>query len=269
LNFTGRRTTKLEHIMATPNSAGQSWSAAGYQRHARLVSELGAPVLELLAPKAGEAILDLGCGDGALTERIAASGAHVRGCDASPELIEAARARGLRVDWADGHALPYTAEFDAVFSNAALHWMTRPAEVVAGVRRALRPAGRFVGEFGGFGNVAAIVTALIAVLDRRGIDGAAAKPWYNPTAKEYAAMLEDAGFAEVEAWLVPRPTPLPTGMAGWLETFGEPFTRHVPQAERAAAIEEALRLLAPSLRDSAGEWIADYVRLRFTARLPG
>jgi trans-aconitate methyltransferase len=255
--------------MTTPNAAGQSWNPANYERHARFVSELGAPVLDLLAPKSGEAILDLGCGDGALTERIAASGARVRGCDASQELIEAARARGLQVDWADGHALPYPAEFDAVFSNAALHWMTRPAEVVAGVCRALRPGGRFVGEFGGFGNVAAIVTALMAVLDRRGIDGAAAKPWYFPTAQEYAALLEEAGFAEVEAWLIPRPTPLPTGMAGWLETFAEPFMRQVAPNERAATLEEAIRLLAPSLRDSRGEWIADYVRLRFAARLPG
>jgi hypothetical protein len=145
--------------------------------------------------------------------------------------------------------------------------MTRPAAVVAGVRRALGPGGRFVGEFGGFGNVAAIVTALIAVLERRGFDGAAAKPWYFPTAGEYAALLDEAGFASVEAWLVPRPTPLPTGMAGWLETFGEPFVRRLPEAERAAALDEAVRLLAPSLRDASGQWIADYVRLRFVARL--
>lgn len=253
--------------MTTPIPAGQQWSAANYERHARFVAELGAPVLDLLAPKAGESILDLGCGDGALTERIAAAGALVRGCDASPELVAAARARGLRVDLADGHALPYAGEFDAVFSNAALHWMTRAGDVAAGVRRALRPGGRFVGEFGGFGNVAAIVTALIAVLQRRGVDGAAAKPWYNPTANEYAAVLDAAGFSSVEAWLVPRPTPLPTGMAGWLETFAEPFVRQLPPPERAAVFDETVRLLAPSLRDSQGQWIADYVRLRFTARL--
>lgn len=253
--------------MSTQIPAGQPWNAANYERHARFVAELGAPVLDLLAPKPGEAILDLGCGDGALTERIAASGVLVRGCDASPELVEAARARGLRVDLVDGHALPYAAEFDAVFSNAALHWMTRPSDVAAGVRRALRPGGRFVGEFGGFGNVAAIVTALIAVLGRRGIDGAAAKPWYNPTAKEYAAVLDAAGFSVVDAWLVPRPTPLPTGMAGWLETFAEPFLRRLPPADRASALDETVSLLAPSLRDSEGQWIADYVRLRFAARL--
>jgi trans-aconitate methyltransferase len=139
--------------MATSIAAGQTWDPVAYERNARFVADLGAPVLELLAPRPGEDVLDLGCGDGALTERIVATGARVRGCDASPELVQAARARGLDVDLVDGHALRYSAEFDAVFSNAALHWMTRPAEVVAGVRRALRPGGRFVGEFGGFGNV--------------------------------------------------------------------------------------------------------------------
>jgi|SRR5438067_871387 len=252
--------------MATSISAGQTWDPAGYERHARFVADLGAPVVELLAPRPGEDVLDLGCGDGALTERIAATGARVRGCDASPELVRAARARGLNVDLVDGHSLNYSAEFDAVFSNAALHWMTRPVEVIAGVRRALRPGGRFVGEFGGFGNVAAVVTALIAVLDRRGQDGAAAKPWYNPTAEEYAALLEAQGLRVEEVQLIPRPTPLPTGMAGWLATFSEPFIGHLPEGERAAAINEALHLLASSLQDASGRWTADYVRLRFAAR---
>jgi trans-aconitate methyltransferase len=254
--------------MTTPNP-GQTWSAANYERHARFVSELGAPVLDLLEPKRGESVLDLGCGDGALTGRIAEAGAKVRGCDASPEMVEAARARGLEVELVDGHALPYAAQFDAVFTNAALHWMTRPVEVASGVRRALRPGGRFVGEFGGFGNVAAIVTALIAVLARRGLDGAAAMPWYFPTAAEYAQVLEQAGFNHVEAWLVPRPTPLPTGVEGWLQTFGEPFLRLLPPADRERAVAETVELLAPSLRDRDGQWIADYVRLRFVARLAG
>ena len=163
--------------------------------------------------------------------------------------------------------MPYFAQFDAVFSNAALQWMTRPAEVVAGVRRALRPGGRFVGEFGGFGNIAAIVTALIAVLDRRGYDGAAAKPWFNPTAEEYAALLEADGFQVELARLFPRPTLLPTGMAGWLATFANPFIQRVPEKDRSDAMAEVLHLLAPSLQDSSGQWTADYVRLRFAARL--
>jgi SAM-dependent methyltransferase len=250
--------------------AGQSWSAADYARNARFVADLGAPLLDLLAPRPGERILDLGCGDGALTECIAAAGAEVVGCDTSPELLAAAAARGLAVRFADGHALPFAAEFDAVFSNAALHWMRRdPGAVVAGVRRALRPGGRFVGEMGGHGNVAAVVTALVAALDRRGLDGAAALPWYFPTADEYRALLEAHGFAVDSIALLPRPTPLPTGIAGWLATFGAPFMRALPEDGRGAALAEVERLLALSLRDSAGRWTADYVRLRFAARRVG
>lgn len=253
--------------MSLPPDAGQSWSADDYARHARFVADLGAPVLDLLAPRPGERVLDLGCGDGALTERIAAAGADVVGCDASPELLAAAAARGLQVRHVDGHSLPFEAEFDAVFSNAALHWMSRdPGAVAAGVRRALRPGGRFVGEFGGHGNVAAVITALIAVLDRRGVDGAAAFPWYFPTAAEYQALLEAHGFAVESTALLPRPTPLPTGMTGWLTTFGAPFVRALPEGERGAALAEAERLMAPSLRDEGGRWTADYVRLRFAAR---
>ena len=248
--------------------AGQAWDATGYERNARFVSDLGTEVLQLLAPKPDEAILDLGCGDGALTERIVTSGARVRGCDASPHFVRAARARGLDVDEVDGQALPYVAQFDAVFSNAALQWMTRPADVIAGVRRALRPGGRFVGEFGGFGNLAAIVTALVAVLDGRGYDGVAAKPWFNPTAEEYAKLLEAYGFRVELARLIPRPTPLPTGMSGWLATFANPFIERLAEQDRADAIAEVLHLLAPSLQDGSGRWTADYVRLRFAARLP-
>jgi trans-aconitate methyltransferase len=264
---TGRLPNPKEgRLIAISVTAGQTWDPVAYERNARFVADLAAPVVELLAPRPGEDVLDLGCGDGVLTERIAATGARVRGCDASPELVRAARARGLNVDLVDGHALRYSAEFDAVFSNAALHWMTRPGEVIAGVRHALRPKGRFVGEFGGFGNVAAVVTALVAVLDRRGHDGVAAKPWYNPTAEEYMALLEANGLRAEEVRLIPRPTLLPTGMAGWLATFSEPFISHLPEGERAAAIDEALHLLSPSLQDASGQWTADYVRLRFAAR---
>ncbi|MGO4847358.1 class I SAM-dependent methyltransferase [Inquilinus sp. 2KB_12] len=172
----------------------QSWSAEGYARNARFVADLGQPVLDLLAPQAGERILDLGCGDGALTAKLVAAGATVVGADASAELVAAARALGLDARIADGQALAFDAEFDAVFTNAALHWMRDADAVIAGVKRALKPGGRFVGEFGGHGNVAAIATALIAALSARGIDGAARVPWFFSTPAEYAAKLEAQGF---------------------------------------------------------------------------
>ncbi len=245
----------------------QTWSAEGYARNARFVADLGQPVLELLAPQPGERILDLGCGDGALTVKLVAAGATVVGADASAELVSAARALGLDARIADGQALAFDAEFDAVFSNAALHWMRQPDAVIAGVRRALKPGGRFVGEFGGHGNVAAIVTALVAALNARGLDGAARMPWFFPTPAEYAAKLEAQGFRVDSIGLVPRPTPLPTGMRGWLDTFANPLLDGIDTAARGSILDEVQALLAPSLRDQSGNWSADYVRLRFAATL--
>jgi trans-aconitate methyltransferase len=245
------------------------WEAERYARNARFVAELGAPLIDVLDPQPGERILDLGCGDGAFTAMVSASGAEVRGIDASADLVAAARVRGVAAELGNGRELAYDAEFDAVVSNAALHWMGAPDRVLEGVSRALRPHGRFVGEMGGKGNVASIVTALVAVLDRRGVDGASAIPWYFPTAHEYRARLEANGFRVDEIALVPRPTPLATGMNAWLETFGAPFLSRLPIAERAGAAREAVALLAHSLRDDAGNWTADYVRLRFKAtKLP-
>ena len=150
--------------MANPGQ--QRWTADSYQQHTGFVPVLGAPVLDLLAPMADERILDLGCGDGALTEKLVAAGADVLGVDASEAMVEAARARGLDVRVQDGQALDFDRAFDAVFSNAALHWMLDPDAVIAAVHRALRPGGRFVGEFGGHGNVAAIRVAILAVLGK-------------------------------------------------------------------------------------------------------
>ena len=251
----------------TPATAQQQWDPQRYDHHARFVSDLAGPVLELLAPQPGERILDLGCGDGLVTEWIAAQGASVVGLDSSPDLLEAARARGLDVRLADGQDLPFEQEFDAVFSNAAMHWMVDADAVIRGVARALKPGGRFAGEFGGHCNVAAIVVALLAVLGRRGIDGLQNFPWYFPSDEEYKAKLEAHGFAVTTVQLVPRPTPLPTNMKGWLETFARPFIGRLAGDQRAAALEEAIELLRPALCDKNGRWTADYVRLRFAARL--
>ena len=248
--------------------SAQTWNASGYQRHAGFVPKLGRPALDLLAPQPGERILDLGCGDGALTAEIAAAGAKAVGVDPAPDMVRAARARGLDARQGDALHLTFEAEFDAVFSNAVLHWVRDADAAIAGVWRALRPGGRFVGEFGGHGNVAAIVTALHAVLKARGVAIGEVHPWFYPTPAAYRTRLEAAGFEVAEIALVPRPTPLPTGMAGWLDTFAGPFYAALPEGERAAARAETVELLRPALCDAEGKWTADYVRLRFAALKP-
>ncbi len=227
-------------------------------------------MLDWLAPQAGERILDLGCGDGALTERLVAAGAEVTGTDFSPDMVAGARARGLDARVLDGHALDYDAAFDAVFSNAALHWMTRPDAVIAGVARALRPGGRFVAEFGGQGNVAAIRTALSAVIERlTGRVDAPGDIWYFPSCAEHRGRLEAGGFAVDRIVLIPRPTPIPSDMAGWLETLAAPILTSVPEDLRARVRDEAAALLRPVLCDSDGNWTADYMRIRFEAHYAG
>lgn len=244
----------------------QTWTARGYAENGRFVADLASPVLDLLIPQPGERILDLGCGDGVLTEKIAQAGAEVVGIDTSADLLTAARQRGLDARSMDAQQLAFNSEFDAVFSNAALHWMKRPADVVAGVSRALKPGGRFVGEFGGHGNVAAIHTAIFAVFSRLDVD--LSSHWlYFPTPAEYQELLETHGFQVDSIALIPRPTPLPTGMAGWLKTFARGFFSLLPEEKHAAAIEEIVGLLQPAQCDSKGQWTADYVRLRFAARL--
>lgn len=245
-------------------SGGQKWDAGSYRRDTGFVSVYGEDVLSWLAPRPGEAVLDLGCGEGALTEKIAVAGAIVTGIDASPEFIEAARARGLDAHVGDAHALDFDGRFDAVFSNAALHWMLHPEAVIAGVSRALKPAGRFVGEFGGFGNVAAIASAMRAVAIAMGGDQAPASPWFFPTAGQYAGLLEQGGFRVERIETFARPTPLPNGMAAWLEVMRAPFFDQFGE-RREEALDRVVEALRPSLCDAEGKWIADYVRLRFAA----
>jgi trans-aconitate methyltransferase len=250
-------------------SSTQTWDPERYARNARFVSDLGAPVVELLAARPGERLLDLGCGDGALTATLVALGCEVVGVDGSAEQIEAARARGLDAQVMDGQALSFGPEFDAVFSNAAMHWMRRADDVIAGAWRALKPGGRFVAEFGGSGCVETIRRALITALDRRGVDGGAADPWYFPPVDEYRARLERQGFAVAYIELIPRPTPLPGDVTAWLETFAESFTTVLPATKRPAFLDEVREALRPHLCDADGNWTADYVRLRFRAKKRG
>lgn len=244
----------------------QTWNAAQYARNGRFVADLAGEVIDLLDAKPGERILDLGCGDGALTVRIAATGAKIIGVDSSPSMVAAAQARNLDVRLVNCEALGFDHEFDATFSNAALHWMHNQDQVLAGVHRALKPGGRFVAEMGGHGNIAAIQVALLAVFSKHGIDAVQGGQNYFPTSASYESRLRRHGFNVEYIEIIPRPTALPeSGMRGWLETFRSGLFERLPETEREAALNETVRLLQPALRDDLGRWTADYVRLRFLA----
>ena len=245
----------------------QNWNTANYAATGRFVSTLGEAVLKLLAPQPGEHILDLGCGDGALTEELATAGAHVTGVDASVAMLEEARKRGLHVLQMTGEELTFEQQFDAVFSNAALHWMRDQQAVIAGVVRALKPGGRFVAEMGGMGNIAAIRVALQSVLTNYQVDAEETAQSYFPSVEQYTRLLVTAGLTVKYIELIPRPTPLPAGMAAWLETFRNGVLDQLAPADRAQAKEAILALLRSALCDEEGNWSADYVRLRFKAVL--
>ncbi|MGA8538036.1 MAG: class I SAM-dependent methyltransferase [Terriglobales bacterium] len=228
---------------SSPSPPSQQWNAAAYAANAHFVPALGQPVLDLLQPKSGERILDLGCGDGMLTEKLVALGAQVVGVDSSADMIGAALHRVLDARLMDARALVFENEFDAVFSNAVLHWIKDdPAAPIAGAFRTLKSGGRFVGELGGHGCVGAISVALVAMLECRGVkDAASWIPWYFPTVQDYKMRLRRSGFVPRSVELIPRPTPLPTGMRGWLNTFAN---RSAPRCRlrNAAAFWMTLRL---------------------------
>src|SRR5262247_100423 len=219
-------------------STAQIWDPESYARNARFVSDLGSPVVELLAPKPGEKILDLGCGDGVLTKKLADLGCEVVAIDSSAPQIEAARKLGLNAHVMYGEQLPFQEEFDAVFSNAVLHWIKNADPMIAGVYRSLKSGGRFVAECGGYGCVHKIKTALVQALDRRGLDGESRVPWYFPTPGDYATRLERAGLRVDSIALIPRPTPLPGDVIGFLETFGQSFLQGFSGDERTEFLHE-------------------------------
>ena len=247
----------------TETKSNQQWDPDQYAENVRFVSDLGMPVVELLAPVKGEHILDLGCGDGALTIKLLEYGCTVRAVDSSAEMISAARKLGLDAEVVDGHNLKFRDEFDAVFSSAAMHWMTSPEKVIDGVWRALHPGGRFVGEFGGYGNVAQVVSALESSLVQRELP--VNNPWFFPDTARYCELLENRGFEVTSIVLIPRPTPLPGGIAEWLDIMAQSFFSGVPADDLQEFKNEVAGKLKPVLSDGKGNWFVDYVRLRFRA----
>jgi trans-aconitate methyltransferase len=238
------------------------WNAGDYARVGGFVAELGEAALDLLDPQPGENILDVGCGDGTLTQKIVERGATVVGIDNSLDMIGAARAKGLDARLMDAADLKFSEAFDAAFSNATLHWVLDKERAARAIWFALRPRGRFAGEMGGEGNLAALREALDTELVIRGyVPPLEASNWYA-SPDEFAAVYERAGFKEIDARLIERPTEIAHGVAAWVTTFRKGWL------DRAGVPDEEREEIAAAVADRVGSNVADYVRLRFIMRKP-
>lgn len=249
----------------TSTSKIQSWSPQLYERHARFVGDLAEDVVKLLDPQPGERILDIGCGDGYLTEKLASYGARLVGVDFSETLVEAAKKRGVDARHGNGEELWFEAEFDGAFSNAAMHWMLRAAETASGVFRALKPGGRFVGEFAGAGNAQIIRREVHEALERRGIDSSAVDPWYLPSEDEYRDVLSKSGFEVKYVSLFDRPVVIDYPLEKWIQTFGSPYIRALKGLSESEFLAEVSDRAKHELLGPDGKWTIDYTRIRFVA----
>jgi SAM-dependent methyltransferase len=238
------------------------WDAADYARVGGFVAELGGAALDLLDPRPGERILDVGCGEGTLTNRMIERGATVLGIDSSPEMIAAARERGVDALLLAAEDMQFFAQFDAAFSNATLHWVLHKEQAARAIFRALKPGGRFAGEMGGEGNLRKLREALDEELIIRGyLPPLEASNWYA-SPEDFAAVYEAAGFGEIDARLIERPTPIEHGIAQWVTTFRKGWL------DRAGVPEEERGEIGTAVADRVGSNVADYVRLRFIMRKP-
>lgn len=247
----------------SPAAASTSrWDAGDYARVGAFVAELGGAALDLLDTQPGERILDVGCGEGTLTKKMIERGATVLGIDNSPEMIAAARANGVDALQLAAEDMQFFAQFDAAFSNATLHWVLEKDQAARAIFRALKPGGRFAGEMGGEGNIARLRETLDTELVIRGyVPPSESSSWY-PSPDEFAAVYEAAGFQQIDARLIERPTPLDHGIAAWVTTFRKGWLDRagVPEGERPS--------IAAAVADRFGAGSADYVRLRFIMRKP-
>jgi SAM-dependent methyltransferase len=251
-----------QDALSQPAASTSKWDAAEYARVGAFVAELGEAALDLLDPQPGERILDVGCGEGTLTKRIIERGATVLGIDNSPEMIAAARAAGIDAVLLAAEDMQFFAEFGAAFSNATLHWVLQKEQAARAILRALKPGGRFAGEMGGEGNLAKLREALDEELIIRGYaPPVEASNWYA-SPEEFAEVYETAGFREVDARLIERPTPIEHGVAAWVSTFRKGWL------DRAAVPEDERAAIGAAVADRVGTNVGDYVRLRFIMRKP-
>lgn len=245
------------------------WDSKLYDKQHHFVSDYGADVLQWLAPKNGEQILDVGCGTGQLAAQIVESGATVLGVDASPEMIKSAKAAypKLKFEVIDATELPYSEEFDAIFSNATFHWIENQQALIEGLFRSLKPGGRLVSEFGGKGNIKSITDAIMAAAKKLNLaDKIKTDFWFFPSISKYATLLESEGFEIEQMWLFDRPTPIKgeDGMYNWINQFAQHAFGAINREEAERIKNLAVEILKPNYFIK-GDWLADYKRLRLKA----
>ena len=248
--------------MDTELASTSQWDAHDYARVGAFVPALGDAALDLLNPRRGESVLDVGCGDGTLTLQIKERGADVVGIDNSLSMVGAAREKGLDARLMDAADLRFAEAFDAAFSNATLHWVLAKERAARAIWFALKNGGRFAGEFGGKGNLQRLRDALDTDLEARGYEPPLAQGNWYPTTDDFGELYDASGFRDIDAQLIARPTPLEHGVAAWVRVFraGWLDAAGVPEAERDELAEAVARRV--------GDDTADYVRLRFHMRKP-
>lgn len=240
------------------------WNADDYNKHADFVSDLAFPVIELLNPQQNERILDLDCGEGTLAIEIEKFSTKVVAVDFSGSMVEKTKEKGIEAYVMSATELPFEDEFDAVFSNAVLHWIKEPETAIKKISAALKAGGRFITEFGGYGNIKYLTDAMQEVFDRHEEYGEFKNPWYFPKVADYQAFLEANGFTVDYIELIPRPTKV-DDIANWLDIFANGIISHLTKKQQERFKQEVIALLKPKIYSEKEGWIADYVRLRLKA----
>ncbi len=240
------------------------WNPTIYNKHTAFVSQMAFSVVDLLDPKKGERVLDVGCGEGTLAIEIEKRGAKVIGVDTSKEMIEQSKAKGIEAYVCSATDLPYDKEFDAVFSNAVLHWVKDAKSVVQNIAKVLKNGGHFVCEFGGEGNVYYVVSAMQEVFEKHPEFGEFNNPWYFPSVEEYRRVLELEGFRVEYIENIPRPTPM-DDIANWLDIFANGVTKHLTKEQFEVFKKECREILKESIYSQEEGWVLDYRRLRVRA----
>lgn len=240
------------------------WNAKKYNKHADFVSLLATPVVELLNPKKDERILDLGCGDGILAVSIEKLGAKVIAVDLSEDMVKKTKEKGIEAYVMSATDLSFENKFEAVFSNAVLHWVKEPKIALEKIYNSLKNEGRFIAEFGGYGNSKHLTDAMQKVFDKYPEYGKFNNPWYFPKEEDYRQLLKNEGFEVQNIKIIPRATKI-DDISNWLNIFANGIVSHLSKEQQTHFNGEVREILKPIIYSEKDGWVADYVRLRLKA----